>query len=173
MVAYLNASPQEKTYSDYLQAAREAEKEDSMEPSQSQTADKTAKPKVTSFCPLQKLKGTQPLVKTLAVCLAHLEEENTEQDEEVNNKDPDGIESVMEGFMVHLARAVKDAQKEEKYCYHCSNLNHFIHDCPLEKKSRTDSNLNHKEGTVPKKGAWAPQLKVTMPMMPPEGAPKV
>ena len=31
MVAYLKASPQEKTYSDYLQAAREAEKEDSME----------------------------------------------------------------------------------------------------------------------------------------------
>ena len=31
MVAYLKASPQEKTYSDYLWAAREAEKEDSME----------------------------------------------------------------------------------------------------------------------------------------------
>ena len=35
MVAYLKASPQEKTYSDYLQAGREAEKEDSMELSQS------------------------------------------------------------------------------------------------------------------------------------------
>ena len=35
MVAYLKASPQEKTYSDYLWAAREVEKEDSMEPSQS------------------------------------------------------------------------------------------------------------------------------------------
>ena len=31
MVAYLKAIPQEKTYSDYLWAAREAEKEDSME----------------------------------------------------------------------------------------------------------------------------------------------
>ena len=31
MVAYLKASPQEKTYSNYLQATREAEKEDSME----------------------------------------------------------------------------------------------------------------------------------------------
>ena len=31
MVAYLKANPQEKTYSDYLQAAREAEKENSME----------------------------------------------------------------------------------------------------------------------------------------------
>ena len=35
MVAYLKASLQEETYSDYLQAAREAEKEDSMELSQS------------------------------------------------------------------------------------------------------------------------------------------
>ena len=35
MVAYLKASPQEKTYSDYLQAARETEKEESMELSQS------------------------------------------------------------------------------------------------------------------------------------------
>ena len=31
MVAYLKASPHEKTYSDYLQAAREVEKEESME----------------------------------------------------------------------------------------------------------------------------------------------
>ena len=35
MGAYLKSSPQEKTYSDYLQATREAEKEDSMELSQS------------------------------------------------------------------------------------------------------------------------------------------
>ena len=33
MVAYLKASPWEKTYSDYLCAMREAEKEDSVEPS--------------------------------------------------------------------------------------------------------------------------------------------
>ena len=31
MVAYLKASLHKKTYSDYLQAAREVEKEDSME----------------------------------------------------------------------------------------------------------------------------------------------
>ena len=58
MVAYLKASSQEKMYSDYLQVTREAEKEDSMEPSQSHTLDNTAKPKPTSFFPLQKLKGT-------------------------------------------------------------------------------------------------------------------
>ena len=33
MVAFLKASPQEKIYSDYLKAAREVEKEDSMDPS--------------------------------------------------------------------------------------------------------------------------------------------
>ena len=46
MVAYLKASPQQKTYSDYLWATREAEKEDSMELSQSQTTNNTTKPKV-------------------------------------------------------------------------------------------------------------------------------
>ena len=33
--------------------------------------------------------------------------------------------------MVHLARAVKDAQVEEKCCYNCGSLEHFIRDCPL------------------------------------------
>ena len=142
VVAYLKASPQDKMYSDYLWTAREAKKEDSMEPSQSQTTNKTVKPKVTRFFPLQKLKGIQPLVKTPAVCLAHLEEENTEEDEEIHSEDPDGIKGVMKEFMVCLARALKDTQKEEKCCYDCSSLNHFIHDCPLVKASRTDSNIN-------------------------------
>ena len=55
MVAYLKASLHVKTYSDYLQAAREAEKEESMELSQnpwSQAIDNTAKSKTTSFFPL-------------------------------------------------------------------------------------------------------------------------
>ena len=73
---------------------------------------------------------------------------------------------------MHLARAVKDAQKEEKCCYHCSSLNHFIRDFPLVKTSRMDSHLNHKEGMAPKKGAQTPQMKVTMPKIPPEGGPK-
>ena len=59
MVAYLKASTNEKTNSDYLWAAREAEKEEVMEPSHSQTADSTSKPKVMSFFLLQKLKCTQ------------------------------------------------------------------------------------------------------------------
>ena len=60
MVAYLKVGPQVRTYSDYLRAAREAEKEDSIELSQSsriQTADGPSKPTTTSFFPLRKLKG--------------------------------------------------------------------------------------------------------------------
>ena len=55
IVAYLKASQHEKTYSDYLRAAREAEKEESMELSQnplSQVIDNTVKPKTTNFFPL-------------------------------------------------------------------------------------------------------------------------
>ena len=66
MVAYLKAGPQVRTYSDYLRAAREAEKEDSIELSQSsriQTADGPSKPRTTSFFPLRKLKGNQPFSK--------------------------------------------------------------------------------------------------------------
>ena len=132
MVAYLKASPQEKTYYNYLQATREEEKEDSMELSWSQTTDNTAKPRVTSFFHLRKLKRTQPAVKTSPVCLVHLEEESAEKDEVVDSEDPNSIDGVMEEFMVHLVRAVKDAQKE-KCCYHCSRLDHFICDCPLVK----------------------------------------
>ena len=91
MVAYLKASPQEKTYSNYLQAAREAEKEDSMEMSQNPqnpATDTTAKTRATSFFPMQKLKGTQLVPKTAAVCLVYLEEESSKKDEEEESEDP-------------------------------------------------------------------------------------
>ena len=82
MVAYLKASPHEKTYSDSLQAAREAEKEESMELSwnpQGQVIDNTAKPETTSFFLLQNLKGNQPVSKMVTVHLAHLEEESANE----------------------------------------------------------------------------------------------
>ena len=66
-------------YSDYLRATHEAEKEDSIELPQgprAQTTDNPPKPRTTSFFPLRKLKGNQPLLKKPAVCLAHLEEED-------------------------------------------------------------------------------------------------
>ena len=68
MVAYLKVVPQVRTYSDYLRAAHEAEKEDSIELPQgprAQTTDNPPKPRTTSFYPLRKLKGNQPLLESL------------------------------------------------------------------------------------------------------------
>ena len=137
MVAYLKAGPQVRTYSDYLRATREAEKEDSIELSQSsrtQATDGPSKPRTTSFFPLRKLKGSQPFPKKPAMsCLVQLEEDATDDGEDLESNDPNGIEGVMEEFMVQLARAVKDAQMDERCCYHCSSPEHFIHNCPLMK----------------------------------------
>ena len=169
MVAYLKASPHEKTYSDYLQAAREAEKEECMELSQnpcSQMINNTAKSKATSFFPLWKLKGNQPVSKMPAVHLAHLEEESTEREDKDKTKDPYGIDGVTEEFMVHLAWAMKDTQAEEMHCYHCSSPKHFIHDCPVVRASKKNMQLNHKEGMASRKGAQTPQMKMTMPKNP-------
>ena len=151
MVTYLKASTNEKTYSDYHWAVREAEKEEAMEPSHNQTADSTSKTKAMSFFPQQKLKGTQP-VKTPAVWVAHLEEESTDKEEGTESEDPSGIKGVTEEFIVHLVGAVKDAQQEENHCYHCSSPEHFILECLWVKASRTDPHLNQKEGMVLKKG---------------------
>ena len=69
---------------------REAEKEEAMEPSCSQTANNTSKPKVMSFFPLQKLKGTQP-TRTPAVHVPHLEEEGSNKEGGAESEDPNGI----------------------------------------------------------------------------------
>ena len=150
MVAYLKDSTNKKTYSYNLWAMREAEKEETIEPSHSQTVDNTSKPKARSFFTLKKLKGTQP-DKTHAVHVAHLEEGSSDKDGDTESGSPDGIAGVTEEFIVHLARAGKDVQQEGKCCYHCSSLEHFIHECPLVKASRTATHLNQKEGMVPEK----------------------
>ena len=165
MVTYLKATPKEKTYSAYPHAPQEAEKEEAMEPSHGHTADSMSKPKSMSFIPLRKLKGMQP-TKTPAVQVAHLEEEATDDEEGTDSEEPDGLDGMTEEFMVHLARAVKDAQQEEKCCYHCSSLDHFIRDCPLVKSAKEELNLNHKEGAALKKGAQTPLGKVTLPKVP-------
>ena len=105
---------------------------------------------------MRKLKGNQPLSKKSAVCLAHLEEEGADDGKDPESDDPGGIEGVTEEFLVQLARAVKDAQAEEKCCYHCSSPKHFIHNCPLMKATRDKKQLNGKEGTAMTKGAWTP-----------------
>ena len=111
MVAYLKAGPQVRTYSDYLRATREAKKKDSIElpgSSRSQLTDGLSKPRTTSFFPLRKLKGSQPFPKKPAVWLVQLDEEDTNDGEDLESNNPDGIEGVMEDFMVWLARAVSD-----------------------------------------------------------------
>ena len=103
MVAYLKVGPQVRTYSDYLRATREAEKEDLIELSQSsriQTADSKSKPRTTSFFPLRKLKGNQPLSKKPTICSAQLEEEDAADGKDPESDDPGGIEGVMEEFMI-------------------------------------------------------------------------
>ena len=100
--------------------------------------------------------------------LVHLEEESAKRDEGVESKDPDSIDGVTEEVMVCLVRAVKDTQVEEKCCYHCSSPEHFICNCPLVRALRDNMQLNCKEGTVLKKGAQTPQMKMTTPKNPQE-----
>ena len=88
--------------------------------------------------------------------MAQLDEEDADDNEDPESNDPDGIEGVTEEFMVWLARAVKDAQTDEKHCYHCSSPEYFIRNCPLMKTARDKKQLNGKEGMVATKGAWNP-----------------
>ena len=53
--------------------------------------------------------------------LTQLEEEDADDaddSEDTESNDPGGIEGVTEEFIVQLARVVKDAQADEKHCYH-------------------------------------------------------
>ena len=159
MVAYLKAGLQVRTYSDYLRTAREAEKEDTIELSQSPRAPATDGPsklRATSFFPLRKLKGNQPFTKKPALCLTQLEEEGTEDGKDPESNDPDGIDGVTKEFMVRLARVVKDAQVDEKHCYHCNSPEHFIRNCLLMKATRDKKQLNGKEGMAMVKGSQTP-----------------
>ena len=114
-----------------------------MEPSCSQTmaTTTTSKPMTMSCFPLQKINGSQP-TKTPAVQVAHLEEESANKEEGIESEDPNGIQDITKEFIVHLARAVKDSQQQEKHCYHCSSPGHFTRDCLLMAASRSDSHLN-------------------------------
>ena len=148
-----------RTYSDYLRATREAEKEYSIELSWSPRAPATDGPsklRTTSFFPLRKLKGSQPFTKKPTICLAQLEEQGAHDGKDPESNNPDGIEGVINEFMVWLARAVKDGQIDEKCCYHCSSPEHFICNCPLMKAARDKKQLNGKEGMAMVKGAQTP-----------------
>ena len=175
MVAYLKVGPQVRTYSYYLRATREAEKEDLIELSQSsrtQVADGPSKPRTTSFFPMRKLKGNQPLSKKPAIHLVHLEEEDADDSKDPESDDPGGIEGVMEEFLVQLARVVKDAQVEEKHCYHCSSPKHFLHNCLFMKAARDKKQLNGKEGMAMMKGAQTHLTTMSTMKNPQTEAPK-
>ena len=88
--------------------------------------------------------------------MAQLEEEDADDGKGLESDDPNGLEGGTEEFMVQLTRAVKDAQMDEKCCYHCSSPEHFICNCPLMKNTRDKKQLNGKEVTVMVKGACAP-----------------
>ena len=72
----------------------------------------------------------------------HLEEEGSKKEADTVSEGPDGIDGMTEEFIVCLARAVKEAQQDEKCCYQCSSMEHFIHECPLVKASRSPAHLN-------------------------------
>ena len=97
----------------------------------------------------------------------HLEEDDADDGEDPESDVAGGIEGVTEEFMVWLVRVVKDAQTDEKHCYHCSSPEHFIHNCPLIKAARVKKQLNGKEGMAMMKGAQTPPT-VTSAMKSPQ-----
>ena len=105
--------------------------------------------------------------------LTQLEEEGTNNGEDPESDDLDGIKGVTEEFMVRLARVVKDAQVDEKHCYHCSSPEHFIHNCLLMKAARDKRQLNRKEGTATVKGAWTPLKSANVTKSPKQEAQEV
>ena len=81
------------------------------------------------FLPTAETQGQPAHPKAPAGCLTYLEEQDARSDEDKESDDRSGIKAVTEEFMMCLARAVKDAQTEEKCCYHCSSPEHFICNC--------------------------------------------
>ena len=108
------------------------------------------------FLPPAETQGNQPIPKAPAVHFAHLEEEDAGINEDEKSNDASGIEGVMKEFMVCLVRAVKDAQMEDKCCYHSSSPKHFICNCTLIETLMENTQLNGKEGMPLRKGAWTP-----------------
>ena len=169
-MAYLKASGNKKTYSDYLWVVQEAEMEEVMEPSCNPPMATANKPWAMSFFPLQKLKGSQPAM-TPSTWVAHLEEEGTNKEECIDSKDPNGIKGVTKEFIVHPARAVKDDQQEEEVLLPLQESG-SLYLRLLVVASRKELHLNQKEGMAPKKRTKAPQAKVTPLKVPQDGTPK-
>ena len=114
------------------------------------------------FLPFIETQGQPAHPKIASHAVGALEEEGARRDQDEASDDSNGINGVTEEFMVHLARAVKDTQTEEKCCYHCSSPEHFIHNCLPMKTLREKLQLSSKEGMTSKKGAQTPLTTATM-----------
>ena len=62
-------------------------------------------------------------MKKPAMCLTQLEEEDADDGKDPESNDPEGIDGVTKEFMFRLARAVKDAQVDEKAAIIAAVLN--------------------------------------------------
>ena len=155
---------------------REAEKKESMELSQnpwSQAIDNTVKPKTTSFFPLWKLKGNQPVSKMATVCLVHLDEESAKRDEEVEIKDTDGINGVREEVHGAPCMGHKWCPSGGEALLSLLQPQALYLWLLLVRAFRENMQLNCKEGMVLRKGAQTHQMKTTMSKNPQEEVPKV
>ena len=110
----------------------------------------------------------------------HLEEGDADDGGDPEGDDLSGIEGVTEEFLVWLVRVAKDAQADEKCCYHCSSPKHFICNCPPMKTIRDKKQLNGKEGTLdpsdnnkcheepPDGGSWGIKTTLQTPFLNPD-----
>ena len=165
MVTYLKVGLQVRTYSDYLRATLEAEKEDSIElplGSRAQTTDNPPKPRTTSFFLIRKLKGNQPLPKKACCMFGTFRRRRCQQwwrsRESQSQQDQRGNRGVYGSFGKGCKRC---PQADVKHCYHCNSPEHFIHNCLLVKTSREKKELNGKEGMASLKGAQTPPATAT------------
>ena len=71
--------------------------------------------------------------------------------------------------MVWLARAVKDAQTDEKHCYHCSSSEHFICNCLLMKTTRDKKPFKWEGGDGNDEGSLDPSQSNKHHKEPPKG----
>ena len=101
--------------------------------------------------------------------LAHLEEEDARSDKDKESDVPGRIKGVTKEFIVHLARAIKDAQMEEKCCYRCSSPEHFTHNCLLIKTLRENKQLNGQGGDGDEEGSPDPSNNSQCVKEPPDG----
>ena len=71
--------------------------------------------------------------------------------------------------MVQLARVVKDAQMDEKCCYHCSSPEHFICSCLLMKSARDKKTVKWEGGDSNDEGSLDTSNHNKHHKEPPEG----